>query len=325
MKRILFTALVAVACATAALTTHARPLQRADVTGSPAWLVHIDWDTLRTTSIGQFIQGEMNKPEAQAKLAAFQAVVSIDLRTQLHGTTLYGTGSKPEDAVVLIYAEFDPERLVTLARAAKDSQNTTYKTHTIYNWIDEKKHKSANGTRPRVYAAIAGSRVVLGQREDRVAHALDVLDGASPNLASGTAFPQFGGAADTSFIEAAARKFDLPDSDPNAAILRLSKQVSLQVGQVQQQISATLTLEGNDEEVATHINSIAQGLISLMKLQKDKPEATKFTEALSIKQDGSRVVVSLNLGGNDAVELIKADAARKAAAKARREAEAEAK
>ena len=56
-------------------------------------------------------------------------------------------------------------------------------------------------------------------------------------------------------------------------------------------VSATLTMEAGDEEVAGHISAIGSGLISLMKLQKEKPEAVKFAESLVLKQEGNKVLV----------------------------------
>jgi hypothetical protein len=231
--------------------------------------------------------------------------------------SLYGASKAPQDGVLILYADFDPERLVTLARAARDSQNTSHGQHTIYSWIDDKKNK--HGTSQRIYAAIAGSRVIFGQKESRVGLALDVVDGASTSLATSPAFTPLGNPADTSFLEAAARNLDLPDSDPHAAILKLSQSVRLQVAENQQQLKANLTLQANDEEVAGHINSIAQGLVALMKLQKDKPESVQFANALTLKQDGAQVVVSMALPDNDAVAMMKADAARKAQRKAEKE------
>jgi hypothetical protein len=293
----------------------AAPLQRADVAADPAWLAHLDCDGLRPTPIGQFLLSEMDKPDAQAKLAAFQAIFSFDLRTQLHGLTLYSTGDNPKDGVLLIYADFDAERLLTLAKAAKDSQSTTYKQHVIYNWIDEKK-KARNGVRPRVYAAIQGKRLVMSQTEARVAAALDVLDGATPNLSASKAFPQLGAAGDTSFLEGAARKLDLAAEDPNAALFRLSRLARLQVSGNSQQVSAVLTLEANDEETAGQMVTVAQGLVALMKLQKEKPEAAKLGSAITLKQDGPSIVAKATLPANDLIEMMKADAARKAARKA---------
>jgi len=310
-------AVVGGALLVSAVCASAGPLRRGDVPAEPAWLVHVDCDGLRPTAIGRFIQSEMEKPEAQAKLAAFQALFSFDLRTQLHGLTLYSTGSSPKDGVLLVYADFTPDRLTTLAQAANDAQQSTYKQHTIYSWVDNhNKHLGGGGGKGRTYAAISGNCVIFAQREERVGQALDVLTGASGNLASTQLFPQLGATGSTSFIQAAARKMDFAANDPNAEILRLSKLVSLQLNEAQQQVSATLTLEANDEEVANSMTSIAQGLVSLMKLQKEKPENVKIANAITLKQDGSKLLVQLTLPANEVIEIMKADAARKAQRKA---------
>lgn len=287
------------------------PLQRGDVAAEPSWLVHVDCDGLRPTALGKHLLGEMEKPEAQAKLAAFQALVNFDLRTQLHGLTLYGVGSSPEEGVLLVYADFDPDRLLTLAKAANDSQSTTYKQKVIYNWVDEKK-KAKNSVKPRTYAAIEGKRVIFGQRERAVEQALDVLGGASPSLAKSSLFPGFGASDTASFIQAAARNMDFLRGNPDAQVLRLSKQLILQVGETQQQLSAALTLQASDEEVATNIHSILNGLMSLLKLQKEKPESVKLGEAMALQQEGAMVHLKVSLPAADVIQMVKADAARKA-------------
>ena len=297
----------------------AASLQRADVIADPAWLLHVDCDALRPTAIGQFVLSEMDKPEAKAKLAAMQSMFNFDLRTQLHGVTLYGSSQAPTDAVLMVYADFEADRLVTLAKAAKDYQSAPHKTHVIHNWIDDKK-PVVDGVAPRVYAAIQGNRIIFGQREDRVAAALDALDGSNPNLAAGKSFPELGAGGSGRFVEAAVRKLELPASDPNSAILKLAKSLQLVISEKQQQVQASLTLAADNDEVAGHVLSIAQGLIALLKLQTDKPDSLKLANALVITQDGATITGKLVLPGSDAVEIIKADAARKAAAKAAKEA-----
>ena len=258
----------------------------------------------------------MDKPEAQAKVAAFQTIFNLDPRKQLHGLTLYSTGKAPEDGVLLVYADFEPERLITVAKGAKNYQSTSYKQHTIHNWIDEQK-LAANGANPRVYAAFQGGQIViLAQQEARVAQALDVLNRAAPNLAGGTLFPQLGASGGTSFIQAAARKLDIPDWAPNATLLKQAKMARLDIGEAQGQLKATLDLEAGDEEASKQMVSVGQGLIALMKLQQDNPGSIKLAEALSLKQDGTSAVATLAIPTAEAIELMKASAAKVAQRKA---------
>lgn len=306
-------------CASCAWATgflvNAGPLQRAEVPASVAWMLHLDCDALRPTAIGQYVLAAMDKPEAKAKLAAFQTIFNFDLRTQLHGATLYGPGPTPEDAVLIVYADFDPARLLTLAQAAKDYQSSLHNQTVIHNWIDEK--RPANPVvKPRTYAAIQGNRIIFGQREDRVAQALDVIAGSAPSLASSNSFSEFGAPGDSHFLEAAANKMNLPDAAPNAAMLKLTQTVQLSLSEVQQQFQAKVVLVADSAEVAGHILSVAQGLVALAKLQTDKPESVKLANAITLTQDAARVIGTFTLPDGDVVEIMKADAARKAAAAA---------
>jgi len=296
------------------LAAVAAPLERADVVADPAWLLHLDCDALRPTAVGKYVLSELNKPEAKAKLAVFQALFSFDPRTQLHGVTLYGTGSAPEDGVLMVYADFDPAHLVNLAQAAKGYESHEHGNVTIHSWIDDKK-KPKGDVKPRIYAAIEGNRVIFAQREENVAKALDVAEKKEASLAKGRAFPELGRADSGHVVEAAAQKLNLPGSNPNANILKLSKSIQLVMGEKEDLFNGQVTLVADSDEVAGHVFSIVQGLLALAKLQTDKPEAVKLANAVDLKQDGSRIVGSLSLPAADVVAAMKADAARKAALK----------
>src|SRR5260370_39303335 len=99
--------------AAGSLTSMATPLQRADVPAESAWMLHLDFDGLRSTAIGTYIMDELDKPDAQAKLSAFQSIFNFDLRTQLHGVTLYKSVASSEVGVLLVSADLDSCRLVT--------------------------------------------------------------------------------------------------------------------------------------------------------------------------------------------------------------------
>ena len=300
----------------AALTAQCGPLHRADVAAEPTLVLHLDVDGLRPTAIGQYLMSEMDKPEAQGMVATFQTMLNLDPRKQLHGVTLYSTGKAPEDGVVLAYADFEEERLVTLAKGAKDYQSTSYKQHTIHSWINEQKIGS-NGVNPRVYAAFPGGQlVILAQQEARVTQALDVLDHKAPSLVGSKLYPQLGASGSPGFMQAAARKLDIPDYAPNAALLRMAKVARLEIGEAQGQLKITLNLEAGDEEVSKQMLSVGQGLVALMKLQQDTPASVKLAEGLSLRQDGTGVAATLTVSTAQAIELMKSSAARQVLKKA---------
>jgi hypothetical protein len=166
-------------------TVFAAPFNPKDVAADPALLLHVDCDALKASSVGQSI---LSEPEIQDKLAAVGAIFDFDLRKQLHGLTVYTTEEHPKDGALIVYADFDPDRLITLAKAAEGFQTTTNGSHVIYSWLDDKK-KAKDGERPRVCGAILGHRVIFGQDETHLADALDVIDGKAPNFSGKQGLP----------------------------------------------------------------------------------------------------------------------------------------
>lgn len=306
-KMKVFTTSVGITLAAGALA-FAGPINRAHVAAQPLWVLHFDGDALRPTQTGQYLLGELQKPEAQDKFAAFQVMFNFDPRQHLHGVTLYSTTEKPEDGVLVVYADFEAQRLVTLAKAAKEYQSITHGQNVIHSWLDEKKRKGQ-----RVYAAIQGQSIIFGQRAAAVAASLDVRDSGSSLQQSGV-FPQLAGSS--SFIQAASRKIEANEGDPTAAVLKLAKVMRFELGESQQKVNAALTVEAGTEEVAGHIASIGRGFLALTKLQTQKPEAAKLAQNAILEQAGANVVCSWSLPASEAVDLLKAAAARNQASQA---------
>jgi hypothetical protein len=278
----------------------AAPFTPKDVAADPALLFHVDCDAIRASSVGQWI---LSQQEVQDKLAGVGALFDFDIRTQLHGLTVYTTAAHPKDGALIVYADFDPNRLITLAKAAEGFHGVTNGSHVIYSWLDEKK-KAKDGERPRVFGAIAGHRVVFGQDESHLAEALDVIDGAAPALSGEKALPA-AAAGELIFLQGVVLKFDFDSADPNAAIFKMSKSVRLKLSEAASAMSATVRLETADTNTSTQVASIAQGLVALLKLQTGDPNATKLANAIAIKQDGSTVGLSLSVPSSDLISMIK--------------------
>lgn len=292
----------------------AGPVERAAVVDDPAWVLHLDVDALRKSAVGAHIFTELSKPEKELPLFVLKAALGCDLRTALHGITVYGASPAPDDGVALVYADLNSERLMALAKQAEDYRATSHGKHQVNSWIDAKRRENEGG-QPRTYAAICKDKIVIfAQREARLTAALDVLDGITPSLAKGTTFPKFGG-GDPAIIQAAARQIDLPADNPSAAVFRQAKLIGLEVRETGPNLLANLSLETKNEEVAPLIADVARGIIAIIALQPDNPDAVKLARSLSVEQAGSKTIVKLKTPADDIVAAIKANAAKEAAKK----------
>jgi len=287
----------------------AGPLQRNQVAANAVWMAHLDVDKLKQTRIGQHVLAEMEKPEAKNKLAAFEAIFSFDPRKDVTGITLYGTGTRPDKGVVLLHGSFDTQRLVTLAKAGQDYASTEHRTHAIHAWTDEKKAKAGRGD-ARTFAAVHGGNVVLGQTREAVAAALDVLDNVSANLGSTGYFLDVSG---TGFLQAATRKVDVPDDQPHSAMLRQAQYLSLTAAETAGQFQLNCFAQTASPEAAQSMHQVAQGLLALVALQTNKPEAVKFAKSIQLAQSAENLTATLTLPAADVIEEMKRKAAEKAA------------
>jgi hypothetical protein len=298
------------------------PLKATDIGADPAWVAHIDCDALHTNSphsgaLTRFIQSQLEKQQVQDKLDALQAIAGLDLRTQLHGITCYAPGEAPRNGVLLGYADFDPERLTTLAKANDGYKSSEHGKHTIHSWFDKKK-TAEDGEHPRVYAALSGKRIVVfGPKEDSLASALDVIDGSAPNLSSSKSYAQFLNGAGNPFFKAAARKLPLPAKNPLEAVFGLSTQIRYQVAETEENLTTTIGVDAKSHDIATNIVAIAQGAAALMRLQTERPEIAELAKGFNVKEDGTAITITMSVPGDKAIECFKTMvAAGKKAAKA---------
>ncbi len=297
--------------------TSAAPLKRSDVGAEPVWVLHINCDALRPTAVGKYLLSEMQKPDVEPQFAAFQGFFSFDPRKQLHGLTFYSTGNATNDGVMLCYADFDPGRLVALAKSARNSQITNYGNHVIYSWLDE---RTAIGKgKIRFYASIEGNRVLFGEKRSRVEKALDVLDRAQSNLSDSKAFPQMGAEGDANFLEAAARKIEIPGATSTAALFRLASAMDFQLNESNHVVTANLNFHATTEDVARQAVVAVQSVAALAKMQSEHPEAGKLAQVLSVKRDGSLVVATLAMPEVEVIDMLKAAAEKEDPKKADKE------
>jgi hypothetical protein len=287
------------------------PLRTSDVPENPAWIAHVDCEALRANNLGKFILAEMDKPENQPKIAIVTAIFGVDLRTQIHGLTFYAVADSSHEPLLLLYGEFDTNRLVTLAKSAQEYDATEQGRYTIHSWLDNKR-KKRDGSRPRVYAALPnGGLIIFGPKREAVAAALDVLDNKTANLSANGRYSELLKSDPGTFVQAAARKIELPHSDAHKAILSLTTHARVQIREADQQISAELSLGAKDEEVAKNMLSIAQGITGLAKAQQERPKAAKLAEKVNVRQDGTELSVTFAVPSDQVVDFLKSVAARK--------------
>lgn len=286
----------------------AHPLEPKAVIDQPAWYFHLDFDALRDSSIGKELLNEMHTPTEESRYTVLKLILGFDPRTGLHGLTVYGATPLPEDGVAIVYGDIDSTRLMALAAMAENYKSIGYRQHQVGSWIDANRRQSEGG-QPRTYAAIHQNRAVLfAQRESRLLEALDVLD-ADRVSSLAVANPVEGSTSTNLVLQAMARQLDLPSNNPASTLFKQTKRMALEVLEPDKNLEATLTLESKAEKTAPQVASIAQGIIALISLQTDNPDAIKLAKSLSVSQSGIQTILRMKISSEDVIASMKIHAA----------------
>jgi hypothetical protein len=291
--------------AAAALSAAAGPLRRADVSANPCWLLHLDCDAVRETYIGKYILFQLDKPEVHSNMVAFQSIFSFDIRTQLHGITVYSESPTPDDCVAILYADCDPDRLIALVMGTKAARTVANNQHLIYSWSDDKPD-SLQDSGPRNYAVIQSGRVIKSRSQKSLSAALAVLDGTAPNYSSCKALPELAATDGATILQATVRNLDFLGSEPNAAVFKMLKRASLQATEANEKLNAVLTAEAGDVYTAKQMSCIGQGLIALLSLQNDNPRGAKLADGISVKYERTTLTATASVESKDLIAAFKA-------------------
>jgi len=295
-----FSIAAAVVLAVAA-TASAGPLVPQRVAADAKWVVHVDFDALRSAPIVEKLsQPWLNRDSTKRQLEKVREILGTDPLTALHGVTFYGTSLAGSGYVVVLDAKVDPQRLLAFVRRMPDYRTETYGDRELHAWT----HTGGRRGKQSVTACFAGDNltVVAGDAAD-VKRALDVLDGKSPALPtdsplaaevpSGTAFR---GAA---LGLAEAR---LPFRSP---LVRQSERIAVAAGEHEGEAFAEGTIVARSPEVAQQLRAIIEGFRATAALQfgNDARAAAAF-QRLKVTVQENEVHVQWRVPNEDLLGLI---------------------
>jgi hypothetical protein len=167
--------------ATALFTSfvQAAPLDPKNVAADAKWVVQVDVDAIRDSKVVQ--KAFDTCPELKNSGKHFDMIrdkAGIDLRKDLHGITLYGPDADKTHAVAIVLATVNQKPLLALAALAPDHKVTKHGDIEIHSWTA----KHGTKTHPAAGAFYKSDAIVFAATAEKVAAAIDVLDGKSPSL-----------------------------------------------------------------------------------------------------------------------------------------------
>ncbi len=283
-----------------ATTAAAGPLDLKQVCASAKWVVHVDVDAMRESTLVQRIYDKViqEAPEAEQHLRNVTDLVEhlgIDLTRDLHGITAYGSVVGKPEGVFLVDANFDEKSLLEKADQAPDHQVTTHGAYQVHSWTDAKGKRHEHPMAGTVYKNL----LIFAPAAAQVNAALDVLDGKSPALAGKSSPLTAKVPAGTLVLIRAIGLSDakLPWKSP---LVTQSESFGVAIGEQGGKVCFEGMLTAKSKETAEQAKAVVEGARSMAELQHGQDaEAAKLIKAVKVSVADTALSVEFSASADD--------------------------
>lgn len=264
----------------------AEPLDERHVAADAKWLVHADFDALRSGPSANLLAAQwLHAQPARLHLAGIRAAVGIDLKRDLHGATLYGRKLAPDRGVLIVRASLDRPRVTAFMARQPGYAKSGHGSREVHTWTDRR------GAAPAaVFAAFDEPDLLLISRDaDDLAGALAVLDGQAASLADGESALR-GPVPRGAVLVVRAAELSQAKLALKSPILRLSDHLNLTLGETSDGAFAEMHLTATAEAHVSHFHDIATGLIALARLMRaDDNDFLQLLDSVTLSTEGRTV------------------------------------
>jgi hypothetical protein len=283
-----------------ASVTQAAPFDAKEVSADVKFAAHLDVDALMASHLVKTARDQIFKehPHLEARLAAIRSLFHFDPMADLHGVTVYSTQLKKDTGVVIIHAKVDQKLLTDLAKANPGYESTTYGKLELHSWLKE-------GGSNRDHAAFFKPDVIVfGASLDELKAALDVLDGAKPNISKDYASLASSIPSGTILI-AGAKDLATANLHPESPLSKKIDSILLVAGENQGQVGVHATLNVKDAATAQKMKTVADGALALAMLVKsDDADSMKLVDGVKVTVDDKSVCVEAQSSADLLLEMI---------------------
>ncbi len=300
-----------------AVTARAEPLDAARVPAKSVWLMHLDVDAARQSTVLQKMEKRMfeKHPHLEQMMAMGAGMIGMDIRKDLHDVTVYGLDTDKHNAVMIVHAKADRKKLEAMVEKAKDHVTSDHRGYTLHAWT-HKGWRQSEG-KPVVGAFYDDSTMVFARTKAQVMQAIDVLDGKGQSLNDKS--PLAGRVRPGTILVGRATAVN---PDTKCPVLKEAKGFRVAMGEHEGKSFYRALLEMNSAEAAEQAKTVTEGMVALGSLSLGgEPAAMKLVKGVESMTRGDTCLISWDANADDVWTVIERVAEKMEAKMAKRKAE----
>jgi hypothetical protein len=280
----------------------AGPIDKSKISSDARWLVHIDLERLRSSSLGGFLLQDLVQPMVEDAEQLRDANLSINL-TNISAITAYGPSfDKSSEGVLLISTtanvkkDLDSVAGMFLLNAGTNAPFIMLETSPLPLYTFAKS----------IYFAPGPNTLYVAKSREQIERAHEIAQGKSTSLAKQSSFKEFKTEPHAFLTVAVAEGFTGNAGLPvQAQVLKEAVGGRICIGERAENVFLNLTFQGRDELATTRIQQVLQGIVALVSLAQNDRQITQLAGATRISSEGQSVLVHLEYPVDKTVALIK--------------------
>jgi len=294
LSRARLVAAIVVAAASASVAS-AEPLDLGRVPAKAVWLMHVDMDAAReSTVVKRMVERAMKKhPQLETMLGMGTKMMGMDPRKDLHDATVYGLDTDKKNAVMVVHADANREFLEKMVEKARDHKTMKHRDFTLHQWT----HKGWKGHEGEtvVGAFFKDDVMVFARSASQVETALDVLAGKAESV--GGEGPLAGRVRPGSILVGRAAAID---PDTKCPVLKQGRGFRVAMGEHDGTSFYRARLEMDSEDAARRAEAVTEGLVALGELQFGaEAQVMKLVDGIETMTSGSTCSIAWDAKADD--------------------------
>ena len=294
--------MLGVAFATHTAPALAKPVDGGRVPAKAVWMMHLDMDAARESTVMKRLETRIMKkyPQAETMLAMGVGMIGMDVRKDLHDVTVYGLDTDKKNAVMIVHADVDRKKLEAMAAKAPGHKTMEHRSYTLHSWMHNNVLMRPNGWkqsqgRPVVGAFFQDNVMVFARTKEQVEMALDVLDSKQASLDENS--PLAGRVRPGSILVGRAAEIDPKTKCP---VLIEGNGYRVAMGESEGMSFYRSRLEMTSAEAAEQAKSVTEGLVALGSLRfGNEADVMKLVKAVETMTRGDTSMTSWDAKADD--------------------------
>ena len=270
----------------------AKPLNLDQVADDANWLMHVDFDSARASSIGSFIMDEIeSKSEAVERMTEVRASYGVDPKG-FSGLTMFGNGEHKK-GIAIMSGGLDPEKMIAFARKNETFETIRVGKNEIHSLNQDKRH-------PMAFATLKNGVIVGGPDADYVRQGIKLAKGKGasrgPIALLGELCQIIDNPGFIAYVDVAKASAHHDLDRRGMGMAKKIKSMGMVVGEADGLLKMVAVVVVEDEETAAQMEGMANGMMAMAALGKDsKHRLADLMKSQSVTRTGNTVTLQVGL------------------------------